>query len=172
MARQRLFVGLYPDAETRQLLSRLARQYTSGRLVKADNIHLTLAFLGMLDDEQAACAGEVVSSSVGEVSDLCIDMLGSFRRARVLWAGCTDVPQALQTLQQELSQQLVRCGYQPEHRGWQPHITLRRKFTKALVQCQPVDPIPWRVDKLVLFRSDSTPDGVCYTPLVEKDLYE
>ena len=90
----------------------------------------------------------------------------------MLWAGCTDVPPALQTLQQSLSDELVRCGYKPEQRRWHPHLTLRRKFSAASFPRQSIEPILWRVDRLVLFRSDTLPEGVCYTPVVEKELPE
>ena len=50
--RQRLFFALWPDDDTRHALARLAKTRLpsgSGRLVAAQNIHLTVAFLGAVD---------------------------------------------------------------------------------------------------------------------------
>lgn len=167
--RQRLFTALYPDADVRRQLARLTRSYRHGRAVTRDNLHMTLVFLGMLDAGQAACACEIVRGVRATALSLRIDTLEVFQRARILWAGCSQVPRALWELQHDLASALAACGYRAMHEQWRPHVTLRRHWTQPPPEAD-FTPIVWRADRLVLFRSDNSPAGVRYTPVVTREL--
>ena len=92
----RLFFAIWPDDPGVDRLRALAESLAprvGGRPVPRDNIHLTLAFLGDLDDERAAIAASAPIE--GKALDLSLDRLGSFRKARVAWAGSTRPPAGL-----------------------------------------------------------------------------
>ena len=149
----RLFFAAGPDAASVDRLAALAAALDArvgGRAVPRDNIHLTLAFLGDLDDARAAHAASVPIA--GEAFDLALDRLGSFRKARVAWAGCARPPSRLLALESRLAETLRGLGFALEDRPFAPHVTLRRKTERAL-PAEPIEPVAWEVREVALVRS-------------------
>ena len=68
-SKKRLFFALWPDETTRSGLAKAARQWTR-RPVPADNLHMTLQFLGACDAEQEACYIEAASTIQAEAFEL------------------------------------------------------------------------------------------------------
>lgn len=166
MALHRLFFALYPPQRTRDRVRYLLQQVHSRQLRKVAplNYHLTLSFLGMVDEERFPCLCDTASKVSFESFELSLDQMGSFSRARVLWIGPSSTPAQLRTLQEELESALRDCGHQPEKRTYHPHLTLARKF-KGSVPSGDIRPVPWQVDGFQLMVSESTPSGVRYLPL-------
>lgn len=96
--------------------------------VDPDLIHLTLKFLGEIDDEQVVevCkAVEEVSAGFGEF-DVAVEKVGSFGRpARVVWIG-TEESEQLCRLQGDLDARLAEIGFSPDEKKFVPHLTLCR----------------------------------------------
>lgn len=159
----RLFFALRPDAAQRTALADWSAQLPprTGRRVPADNIHLTLAFLGDTPAERQDC----MERAAGEVRmppfELVVDRVGYFARARVLWAGPTQPPAALPELVEQLNRALAPCGYVPESRPFHPHITLLRKARPLSVEPEPLY-CAWRVERFCLMVSESASAGVRY----------
>jgi 2'-5' RNA ligase len=166
MGLQRLFFALYPPQRTRDQVRHLLKQIHSGQLRKVApaNFHLTLSFLGMVDEAQIPCLCDAAAQVSFAPFELSLDQLGSFSRPRVLWIAPSSVPERLKTLQKELETVLADCGHQPEQRIYHPHMTLARKF-KGPVPGVDVRSVPWQVDDFQLMVSESTPSGVQYLPL-------
>ena len=149
----RLFFALWPDAGSVERLRAMADALAprlGGRAVPRDNIHLTLAFLGDLDDERAALAASV--PIVAPAFTLALDRLGSFRRARVAWAGCARAPAALAELESGLSARLRELGFVLEDRAFTPHVTLLRKIERPL-PAEAVEAVRWEVEEVTLVAS-------------------
>ncbi len=166
MTRHRLFFALYPPQRTRDQVRHLLKQIHSAQLRKVapSNFHLTLSFLGMVEEEQISCLCDAARKVSFNSFELSLDQLGSFTRARVLWIGPSTIPERLVSLQQELELRLSDCGYRPEQRSYHPHMTLARKFKGPIPELG-IRPVPWRVDGFQLMVSESTPSGVRYMPL-------
>ena len=83
--RQRLFFALWPNDELRDQLHVLGQHSCpgSGRLVKRENFHITLIFLGSVDDPLRACAEKVAASVKMPPFKLGLDKVGYWPRARV-----------------------------------------------------------------------------------------
>ncbi len=162
-ASNRLFFALRPGSAERVALADWASQLPTrgGRRVPADNIHLTLAFLGARRDPEQVCFEQAALSVRGPPFTLVVDRIGYFARARVLWAGPSRSPPELPDLVQGLNRALEPCGYVPDPRPFQPHVTLARKTGPPPAALTP--PVcGWRVDRFCLMVSESAGGGVRY----------
>jgi 2'-5' RNA ligase len=152
----RLFFALWPDAAATSALASLGTtlaERTGGKPVPAGKIHLTLAFLGDLDEarlEPARLAGSAVQEPGFE---MVLDRVGSFRGARVAWAGCSTIPTGLARLQENLSRELAARGFILEERPFAAHVTLVRKAARPIERVE-FAPIRWRARELSLVRSE------------------
>jgi len=158
----------------------LSRALPRVRFQPPDSLHLTLAFLGELDDEQLAAATQAAVAAAPAVSPFTLTVvgLGVFgppSAPRVLWCGVGgDVP-ALLRLQAALADRLDAAGFPREQRPFAPHLTLAR-FK------QPLDPAalqrllgilanpsvaktPFAVDSLSVMQSELLRPAARYTRL-------
>ncbi len=124
----RLFTGLEVPADIRHKLSQYRGGLPGARWVEPDNYHVTLRFIGDIDDAMArevfAVLGEGRRRGPVAVS---IDRLASFggERPRALFARIEPTPD-LQDLQAEHERLMRRVGLPPEKRKFTPHVTLAR----------------------------------------------
>jgi 2'-5' RNA ligase len=152
----RLFFAVWPG-EASAPLARLAADVAvvaEGRAVPREKIHLTLAFLGEVPaarlDAARAAAGHVRFEGFA----FALDRVGSFRGARVAWAGSARVPAPLAALQSALAARLQSSGFALEERPFAPHATLARRTRKPVAPAA-IRAIDWRVDAFTLVRSGS-----------------
>lgn len=153
-ARSRLFFALQPDAGVRSRLWQLARSLplARARLTHPDDLHATLAFLGMVDSGRLEQVTAVASRISGKAFKLQIDQLDYWPRPKVAWAGPSEIPAALTALVEQLWSGLAECGFEPDPRPYRPHITLARKGGR--IAAGGIDPpIPWEVHDFVLMQS-------------------
>jgi 2'-5' RNA ligase len=131
----RLFFALWPDEAAREQLAALAQDVAlvaEGKPVPGEKIHLTLAFLGEIPGDRQAEAVRVGEETRGAAFRLDVDRVGSFRRARVAWAGCSQPPESLIELQSALAANLASKGFALEERPFAAHLTLARKIARPL----------------------------------------
>lgn len=164
---RRLFFALWPSAALQSELMRRARKALrpgGGRAVATDKLHLTLAFLGSVDARAQACMEAAAEGVRGEPFALSFDQLGHFPRPRVIWAGVSQVPAALGALVQDLTRALLPCGYRPESRPFQAHVTLMRKAARG-PRPTAIEPLVWPVEDFALVESLTLPEGAQYRVL-------
>jgi 2'-5' RNA ligase len=163
---QRLFFALWPAAELRAQLAHIARQ-TAGKqnkLVYPGNLHLTLAFLGSMTVQQRICVERVANTITGTAFELRLERIGHWPRSQIIWLAPQEMPEPLIDLVRQLNQGLTACGYQPENRPYQAHMTLARKIVGHFPTSQTI-PLIWQVEHFCLVRSVAYPDGVQYQVL-------
>lgn len=140
MTAQRWFFALWPDPAARDALAaaRAGLIPPGARPTHPLDLHLTLRFLGELDDtglaSAEAAAGGVASGAVA----VLLDRLGHFARSRVLWAGPSRPDPSLLALADQLEAGLQGAGLPPEPRPFRPHVTLARKVNR-----RPGPESPW-----------------------------
>jgi 2'-5' RNA ligase len=182
----RSFVAvLLPDAVRARLAAMVAEIRSRGPAlawVKADNLHLTLRFLGTLEPVVLARAQEamrVATASVGTSFPVELGGLGSFpaRGApRVVWAGVVAGGERLVALHAALEAALEARGIPGEGRAFHPHITLARaRAGRGGARLEAVlGPGPrfgrLEVEALHLMRSDLGPGGSRYSVLADAPL--
>jgi 2'-5' RNA ligase len=163
-------------------VSELARGLPGVRFTAPATWHLTLAFLGELDDAQvmAANAAATVARSHGPIQ-LALGQIGTFGRPdapRVIWLGLRGDIRALEQFQRQVVATLAHHDLRCDDR-FAPHITLARPkrplaptAAQFLISAQS-DPAPsgaWVVNTLSVMRSQLTPQGAQYTPLLQAPL--
>lgn len=161
---QRLFFALWPDDEVRVQLQRAARilEGARGRHVAVSNLHVTLAFLGDVNAETRPSVEAAAAKISGQAFTLVLDHLGAFPRARVVWLGASQVPEALEHLAAALGSGLAACGLEPERRPYHPHLTLMRKAGRLRVPATLDTPVIWPVREFALVESRISSQGAEY----------
>ena len=114
-----------------ELIRQLALLMPGVRWVDPAGIHLTLAFLGELDDEQLADAIQVAELAASQCSAFSyrlsrLGIFGAPEQPRVIWMGINEPSGSLQRLQRTLSRELARRSFELDKRGFSPHLTLAR----------------------------------------------
>jgi RNA 2',3'-cyclic 3'-phosphodiesterase len=120
----RLFVGIALPPETKLHLSLIAVGVPGARWVDPGNYHVTLRFVGEVDEGTAGDIDEALSHVRARRFDLALAGVGQFGD-RMLWAGIEKNP-ALLHLRDKVESALVRLGLEPETRRYAPHVTLAR----------------------------------------------
>lgn len=166
---RRLFLGILPDAANASQLAVLLPQIAApAKPVAASNLHLTLLFLGQSTALQARqLTDSLAALSLPAFSVLLNEWLVWPGPAVLCLAGEVTDP-ALAKLYQQLLEVAAASGFAPPQHGLKPHITLSRhcKTKPELPQLQ----ILLQATTLVLFQSESTPQGVAYRPLWQQAL--
>lgn len=151
-ARLRLFYALWPDPATRAALAR-AQDALTGRKSRPENLHITLAFLGLQDARLVEPLEKILWSLPETPFLLSLDMLGYFHRAQIAWAGMTEPPAGMLALHTHLREALVAAdipGLKVE--PFRPHVTLARNAERPPTTLL-APPIAWRARHVVLVES-------------------
>jgi 2'-5' RNA ligase len=148
------------------------------RWVTTGNIHLTLKFLGEVDEDEVDGIAAVLTEAVHGVAPLRLAAAGvgvfpSAKRARVIWIGLSGQLPELAALQRSIEDRLARIGYPQEKRPFSGHLTLGRvkglivasRLTTAMGAFRDFASETFEVDRVVLFKSDLRPTGAMYTEL-------
>lgn len=165
--KQRLFFALWPDAATRAVLARLAQHHArdNGRAVSADNLHLTLVFVGGVTDAQRGCMEAAAATVVAAPFSVTLDRLGHWPKPKALWAGVEAAPLALTDLVTQLNTALIACGYKPDPRSFEAHVTLARKALHP-PDTQQIPPLVWCAEDFCLVESVTGEQGSEYRVLM------
>jgi len=160
----RLFFALWPDDEVRARLTRWSRELHAlcgGRATRPENLHVTLAFLGSVEEARVAeverAAGEVAPRAVS----LVLDLPGYWKHNRIAWAGASAVPPGLEALVSELRGALAKSQIRFEAKSFVSHATLLRDAREPAAM-PALGPIEWRLDGFALVQSVSLPQRSRY----------
>ena len=123
----RLFTGLEIPRHVADSLSMMRGGLPGARWIDPENYHLTLRFIGDIDDALARDIAGLLGRVQRRPFDLRLDGLTSFggRKPRAVVASVTAVAPLLE-LQAEQERLLQRLGLEPEGRKYIPHVTLAR----------------------------------------------
>jgi 2'-5' RNA ligase len=161
---QRVFFALWPDDSTRSSLALAARRMhriLHGRRTRDACLHLTLAFIGDVDIESFRRLRALPVEILTPGFRLVLDRWDCWPRNGIAWAAPSQLPETLQRLAENLDAWLRNGGFQVEQRKFTPHVTLLRDAQYAAMP-EPMVPVEWRVEELVLVRSDLLPKGAHY----------
>ena len=139
----RLFVALEIPSAVRDNLGALLEEFRAfspqTRWVRAENLHITLKFIGEVPEAKlAAIRGVLAGVRSDQTVTLDVRELGFFpneKHPRVFWAGIEASPNP-KTLAAEINKATEKAGIPPEKRPFSPHLTLARfeppRLTKQL----------------------------------------
>lgn len=158
---KRLFFALWPDDKTRAEIDALNQSIAEpGRKLVPENLHITLVFLGNVDDDIAEAVQRDAANITGSPISLQFDELDFWRRPRVLCLSCQRQPKNLYALVNALTAMIENYPVRLDKRHFRAHITLARK-----AQQRPsisFRPIHVDADHFALVESVSTERGVKY----------
>lgn len=145
---------------------------------KVENLHLTLQFLGYIEETII----ETIKSALQSVAaqhppfEVLVCGAGAFpdeNRPRVLWVGCDDPEGRLKALAGAVQAAMRPLGFEPEHHEFSAHLTLGRvraprpdvALTTALDSLKDTAFGALRAQVVHLFQSELHPEGSRYTKL-------
>lgn len=162
---RRLFLALWPDASTRKHMQRIAAALplSPRQRVNADNLHVTLVFIGGVDDKLLLAIVQPMTAVKAEPFTLRFDQLSYWRKPKILCLTCSRFDAAVLQLVTDLSAPLIDLQIDLDTRPYSPHVTLARHVT-AMPEIA-FEPLLWRANGFALVESLSTRTGVVYQPL-------
>lgn len=116
---------------TVRLIERLRQPDDGIKWVPTDNLHLTLKFLGEVDNTEVPRVCDVLRDICDEFEPFELTFVGTgglpnIEQPRVLYAGVEDPSQSLTEIVARLERDLAELGFKPEPRDYTPHLTLGR----------------------------------------------
>ncbi len=120
----RLFVGIDLPPELKLKVSTLCTGVPGARWVDAGNYHVTLRFIGEVDEGAASDIDAALLQIRAPRFSLALAGVGTFG-TRMLWVGVERNP-ALAALRDKIESAIVRAGFEPEGRRYAPHVSLAR----------------------------------------------
>ncbi len=167
----RLFFGLDIPADIKRRLLRVNRPVAGAKWQSPDQLHITLLFLGSVEQDRIAGLCDAARDLPVEAFGLDVTGLGCFGQPwspRNLWAG-VQPPGPVATLHDTLRARMAGLGFVSESRAFRPHITLAR-FKKQRGSIEELlddhgDSAfgHFAVSDVVLFESDQGRRGSVYT---------
>jgi 2'-5' RNA ligase len=160
----RLFFALWPDEAVRAQLAHWARELHAvcgGRPTRAENLHLTVAFLGNVEEAQVAQVERAAGEVAPQLASLVLDQPGYWKHNRIAWAGASSVPDGIGAFVAELRSALSRSHIGFDAKGFVSHVTLLRdaREPQAIPELAPIE---WRLDGFALVQSVTLPSGSRY----------
>jgi 2'-5' RNA ligase len=179
----RVFIAIDLSGAVRSELAaiqeKLKLQTPSARWVAAESIHITLKFIGEVQETRVEDIEHALTGLTWRSFNVAVRGLGFFpgtRSPRVLWAGLH--ASSLEGLAKEIDTRLERAGFEKEKRAFRAHVTLARaKDTRlegglvtAVDEFQDYDFGSFTADRFCLYQSVLKPSGAVYNRLKEYPL--
>lgn len=178
----RVFVAVFPPFELREALAREARELPVAgdvRWVRPENIHITLKFLGEIEERDLARVAEALGPMSERHSPFETRVCGfgafpSVRRARILWAGIGEGADPLSALARDVEVSLEPLGFARDTRPYRPHLTLgRARGGRVSLGAENAHPgIRFSVRRVDLVESKLGGAGAIYSTLTSYTLSE
>lgn len=186
----RTFIAIELPKEIQSFLSSLQQELKNTgadvRWVEPKNIHLTLKFLGEVDEENLSKINSILEDATKDKTSFNIRLayVGAFPKIsfpRVLWAGIDKGEREAKMIATLLEEKLEKIGFPKENRPFSSHITIGRvkstlnrdKLVQGLKNLEnyfSAKNAQFSVSKITLFKSTLTPKGPIYDILKEANL--
>lgn len=184
----RLFIAIELNEQTRTELAniqgKLKQSGADAKWVEPQNIHLTLKFLGDVEENKIQYIKDALNAIAGRIKIFSISLseIGCFpnmNSPRVIWAGVKKGAIESAKLASDIEEKLSELGFAKENRPFSAHLTLGRmrspkgkqklkEITEALNKTGgAINRASSVIDRIILFQSTLTPAGAIYTNLYE-----
>lgn len=165
----RLFFAIWPDPLARKTLTHLAHKlarFSRARVNGAEALHLTLAFVGELEEARLPELNALGASVAGSAApgELVLTHSGSWDNG-IVWAAPDATPDNLSALVAALNAGLKALELPVDTRRYKAHITLARRAHAPLAKHPLRQPIRLALDHLALVASELSSSGSRYTTL-------
>lgn len=165
----RLFTGLEIPQEVAFRLSMLRGGVSGAKWIEPDDYHLTLSFMGNVDEASAADAAEELSRIEARSVRVRLTGLSSFggEKPRAIIA-LAEPSSDLTSLQGGNDRALRRAGVEPERRKFTPHVTIARvrgasaAAIAAFLGERHIQPMEFTATRFVLYSARTSMGGGPY----------
>ena len=185
----RLFIAVNIKAETKNKIARiqsaLKKNVGSVKWISPENLHLTLKFLGEVDDSGKDLISEKLRQVVDGIKKFEVDFekIGVFPNEtapRVLWLGVEKGKTELENLAQKIENLFTEIDFEREKRPFSAHLTLGRfngspkggEKISGIIGKMPSEKISDIVEAVYLMKSTLTPRGPIYEVIEKFQLEE
>ena len=183
MPRKRTFLGIDVGPEVRARLVSLQEELAAiagdVKWVEPENLHITLLFLGEVDQREIIDLCRATQKAVAHLPAFTMSIAGvgcfpNARRPRTLWVGVEAGSEEVCAVHDAIETPLLEMGsYRRETRAYVPHVTLGRargeaamdELAKAMAGHKNWCAGETQVRDVQIMRSDVTPNGPIYTVL-------
>ena len=181
----RTFVALMIPPDWADYLGAISRDLGSKMRglswTRPENLHITLRFLGDLDDAgvQRVRDSVVLAAGAALAPAARLGPIGAFpnlNRPRVVWAGLAEGEEAVSSVARAVNDVLGRGGFGESEKPFRPHLTLARvrESARGLEALRgaalPPPPPAALLDRICVMKSELHPAGARYTALSEARL--
>lgn len=148
--------------------------------VRPGAIHLTLKFLGDIDEKEVKEIEAATKKAIKGFGPFYLRLLGigafpDLKRPRVIWLGIDEGGDNLARLQLRIEDEIAVIGYPREERRFKPHLTIGRvknahglkQLIDAINAEREIDLDGFNVAEVLIMKSDLRPEGAVYTRLCE-----
>jgi len=174
----RIFTGFCTNNETKSKVNEhidfLKEKSVSGNFTHFNNIHLTLIFLGEINDKQYKSLVRAVENVEFSPFEIQFDRIGKFEARRgekgdLYWLGMDNKSKELDFIYKSLRNEIMGENLAFDGKSYKPHITLGRQIVLRDLEedvCKKITTINFKIEKINIIRSDRMPNGVRYTKLM------
>jgi 2'-5' RNA ligase len=165
-------------AKIEEIQNKLKSSTPNVRWVRTEGIHLTLKFLGNIEEERIPEISDIIKQCSTDTTPFLLKVctLGAFpneKNPKVIWVGAEDESGKLSKLQLALEKKLADIGFKAEKRFFSPHLTLgrlkspkgKRELTQRLEDYKQCELGSFEAQEVCLFKSELKPGGAIYTKL-------
>jgi len=182
----RAFIAIELPSQIKAALAQLqgnlrTSKGASVKWVDPEGVHLTLKFLGNVDESEVPAITKALSEAVKGVAPFSLQLgdPGAFPNThapRVVWVGVEGDIEPLSTLHNNVDNVLAPLGFPAEKRAFSPHLTLgrvrdetlpaeRRRLGENVAALKTGAKASFKVESLSLMRSKLTREGAVYSRL-------
>lgn len=177
----RLFVAYDLPDDVRMLICGMGATIPGARAVPTDQLHLTLKFIGDVEESMLPDLREALSEVVSPPLLIKLQGVGHFPprgNPKVLWCGISPTLETIQ-LRNSIEKALDAIGIPRERRKFSPHVTLARlrnsplkRVTQFLAGNSMFETPTFRVDNFRLYSSVLSTRGAVHTVQAEFPMTE
>ncbi len=170
-AQHRVFFALWPEAGLRASLTIAtapALAGVAGRPVLAEDLHVTLAFLGEVGSAALTALARIGATLAPPRLTVMLDRLEWWPGSGALIVAASTPPAGLMQLQQGLCRSLADAGLRVDAREFRPHLTIARSVPAQPRQALSMA-LAWPIGAVALVESVRVPTGPRYRPLASWD---
>ena len=159
-----------------KLIGDLKKSETDVKWVKPENLHVTLKFLGDVDERALPEMFDYLEKSLTNDISFRFNLraIGCFpniRRPRVIWVGIDQGTDSLKVLAKKIDECMLGFGFAREKRGFSPHLTIGRVRSTRLIERLTnmfkdvvFETEDFVIDEVIFFQSILKREGPTYIP--------
>ena len=175
-------IDIEPTSAIIAFENKIAQTGADVKLVDPQNIHITLKFLGDVEEQKIDPIEQIMNTSVEGISPFSITLMGTGvfpneNYIKVIWIGIQGAEQ-IKTIATSLDERLSKIGFKREQRSLSPHLTIGRVKTVKNKQAlmitirnhEHLEFSEQKIPSIKLKKSQLTPQGPIYTTIKEIEL--